>query len=206
MTQKKKHKITNFKHGENTTEADHVPMTLKMKIKITPEKTEKVEILNFKDQNALKMFRENTSNTTEFSQCMESKLPFNIKINNWKHLIEKHCKTAFPTIRIRRNCLKPEPTDNLINKRDELLKHTTKHNSQEISSLNVSIANMIANQERIKCHKMKMFCDQSGSINVAEIWKMKKKMWPSKPASLPQAKINHKGKLISSGTDIKFQC
>ena len=62
---------------------------------------------------------------------------------------------------------------------------------------------MIANQERIKCHKLKKFCDQSRSINVAEIWKMKKKMWPSKPTSLPQAKINHKGKLISSGRDIK---
>ena len=100
---------------------------------------------------------------------MDSKLPFNTKIDNWSHLIEKHCKAAFQTIRIRTKNLKPEPTDSLINKRNELLKHTIKHDSEEISNINVSIANMIANQERIKCHKLKMFCDQSSSINVAEI-------------------------------------
>ena len=108
----------------------------------------------------------------------------------------------FPTIRIRRNTLKPEPTDILINKRTELLKHTTE-DSEEMRVLNNSIANLIAKQERYKCHKFKKFCDQGGSMNLTEIWKMKKKLWPTKPSSLPQAKINQQGKLVSSGRDVK---
>ena len=46
--------------------------------------------------------------------------------------------------------------------------------------------------------------DQNGSINVTEIWKIKKKTWPTKPTSLPQAKNNHQGKLVLSGSDIKY--
>ena len=200
----RKHKITNYKHGDKTTEADHVPMTLKMNIKITLEKPDKVEILNFKDQSAMKKFRENITNTKDFSQCIESKLPFNKKINNWKHLLEQHCKNEFPTIRIRRNNLKPEPTDSIINKRNELLKHTTEDASEDLRNLDVSIASMIAVQERIKCHKLKKFCDQNGSINMTEIWKMKKKLCPSKPSSLTQAKIYHQGKLVSFCRDVKL--
>ena len=73
-----------------------------------------------------------------------------------------------------------------------------------LRSLNVSIAERISVQERLKCHKLNKFCDQNGSIYVTEIWKMKKKIWPTKPTSLPQAKKIHQGKLVSSGNDIKY--
>ena len=62
---------------------------------------------------------------------------------------------------------------------------------------------MIATEQRLKCHKFKKFCDQSGSTNMSEMWKIKKKLWPKKSSSLPTAKINHFGKLVSSGKDLK---
>ena len=36
------------------------------------------------------------------------------------------------------------------------------------------------------------------------MWKLKKKMWPNKQSSLPTAKIDHMGRLVSSAKDIKF--
>ena len=36
------------------------------------------------------------------------------------------------------------------------------------------IADIIAKEERLKCHMMKQFCDQSGSTNLTEMWKKKK--------------------------------
>ena len=35
------------------------------------------------------------------------------------------------------------------------------------------------------------------------MWKLKKKLWPKKSSSLPAAKINHFGKLVSSAKDLK---
>ena len=52
----------------------------------------------------------------------------------------------------------------------------------------------------MKYHKLKKFCDQ----NVTEVWKMNKKIWQTKPSTLLQAKINHQGKLVQSGSDVKL--
>ena len=75
--------------------------------------------------------------------------------------------------------------------------------SDELKHLNVKIADMISHEQRIKCHKMKKFCDQSGSKNMAEMWNLKKRLWPKNKMSLPAAKINHQGKLISNPKNIK---
>ena len=68
----------------------------------------------------------------------------------------------------------------------------------------MKIANTIASEERLKCHIMKQFCGQNGSINVSEMWKVKKKLWPNKASSLPAAKLNHQGQLVSTATDINI--
>ena len=75
------HKITKFKDGNNTTESDHTPMLIKVNLKVAPERPEVIELLNFKDQKAQQRFKENTSKTTEFSDCKKSKLTFNEKID-----------------------------------------------------------------------------------------------------------------------------
>ena len=119
-------------------------------------------------------------------------------------MLDKHCRTAFPTIRIRKNKLRKSQSDVLIDKRNALLKgNVTDLISEEINNLNVRIANIISDEERLKCHVLKNFWDQSGSVNMSEMWKLKKKMWPNKQSSLPTAKINHKGRLVSSPKDIK---
>ena len=68
--------------------------------------------------------------------------------------------------------------------------------------LNVKIANTIASEERLKCHIMRQFCGENGSINMSEMWKVKKKLWPTKASSLPAAKLNHQGQLVSTAAEI----
>ena len=77
-----------------------------------------------------------------------------------------------------------------------------KYNHDVLEDLNVKIANTIAVEERLKCHVMKKFCTQNGSINVSEMWKVKKKLWPNKASSLPTAKLNHHGMLVSTAAEI----
>ena len=41
------------------------------------------------------------------------------------------------------------------------------------------------------------YCDRNESGVLSEMWKMKKKLFPKKPSTLPSAKINHRGKLVT---------
>ena len=50
----------------------------------------------------------------------------------------------------------------------------------------------------------KQFTNQNGSINTSEMWKLKKKLWPKKASSLPAAKFNHRGKLVSTAGEVKM--
>ena len=131
------HKITNYKDGNNPTESDHTPMWIKVNLKVGPERPEVIEVLNFKDEKAQHRFKENTSNTTEFSDCLKSKDKFNEKIDKWKHILEKHCKQAFPVMRIRKKNLKSSPVDKLIDRRNTLNNQSIDKNSEELEHLNV---------------------------------------------------------------------
>ena len=158
-----KHIMTNYKGGKNTTKADHALMTMKVKLKVTNVKPEKVEMLNFKDTVGQIRFKESTSNNVELLNCFKGQSSSSDKINNWIHMLKKHCQVAFPTIRIRRKTLKPSPSDKLISERNALYKSTLEKDVKEVNILNVKIANLIANEQRLKCHMMKQFCDQNGS-------------------------------------------
>ena len=101
-------------------------------------------------------------------------------MNKWKHLLDEHCNRAFPKIRIRQNNLKPSKADQIINERNSLMKGKLNYDKDHLDNLNVKIANTISEKERLKCHAMKKFCSEKGSINVSEMWKVKKKLWPIK--------------------------
>ena len=77
-----------------------------------------------------------------------------------------------------------------------------KYNHDVLEDLNVKIANTIALEERLKCHVMKKFCSQNGSLSVSEMLKVKKKLWPNKASSLPTPKLNHNGMFVSTTSEI----
>ena len=200
------HRITNFnnvKKGGKTTEADHTPMWIEINLKISPEKTEKIELTNFKDPVAQKNFKRMTDETEEFTRCTESEKNITDKIEIWKHLLNDHCKKSFKKMRIRKKKLKPSKADKLINERNKLIKNHKEENSEEIKKLDMEISNTIATEEREKFLQFKQFEDQNGSTNMSEMWKLKKKLWPKKASALPAAKINHHGKIVSTGNEVK---
>ena len=61
----------------------------------------------------------------------------------------------------------------------------------------------MAEEGRSKAHEFRKFCDKGSTLNVTEMWKLKKRMWPKKTNALPVAKRDHRGKLISSPADLK---
>ena len=51
--------------------------------------------------------------------------------------------------------------------------------------------------------KFKQFSDNPEQMNMSQMWKIFKKMWPKNSGVLPVAKRNFKGKIVSSQNDLK---
>ena len=65
------------------------------------------------------------------------------------------------------------------------------------------ISEILAEEGKSKAYKFKKYCSQSGSVNVSEMWKLKKKLWPKNIEHIQTGKINHQGKLITAPEDLK---
>ena len=49
----------------------------------------------------------------------------------------------------------------------------------------------------------KYFSENPETINMQQVWKLLKNLWPKSPAILPTAKRNHRGKIVSGPAEIK---
>ena len=76
-------------------------------------------------------------------------------------------------------------------------------NSKDIDMIDKRISDIEAEESRSKIVKnFKYFSDNPENINISEMWKILKKIWP-KYSQLQIAKRNHKGKIVSRPNEIK---
>ena len=74
IDENKQHILTNYRAGKKNGKAvdsDHYTEYLDLNIEITKEKTERLEIFNFKDKISQEVFKKNTSKTDQFTKCFE---------------------------------------------------------------------------------------------------------------------------------------
>ena len=76
-------------------------------------------------------------------------------------------------------------------------------NAEEVHDIDKHIAEIIAEEEKCKANKFVKYCDQTGVMNIKEMWNLKKKLWPKKETALPIAKKNHSRRIISSPLDLR---
>ena len=123
----KDHILTNYKAAKKTGRAvdtDHFTLYLDMDIEIVKEKPVRQEIYNFKDKNSQEIFKINTSETTEFSECFDGKNSIIEEVENWRKVLNYHCSKAFKKIRIKDKKYKPINKDvrRLIDERNNLIR------------------------------------------------------------------------------------
>ena len=75
------------------------------------------------------------------------------------------------------------------------MKKSLNNNKLELEAL---IAQLIIKEKINKAQEFRKFCNLTGTISLHKMRKMKKELWPKKKASLPVAKKNNKGQLITS--------
>ena len=92
-----------------------------------------------------------------------------------------------------------------IDQRNKLLTlDETPEIKNKIEEIDEVIAMMEADENREKIFKkFKTFSDNPETLNLQQIWKLNKKLWPKAGISLPTAKRNHRGKIVSAPGEIK---
>ena len=93
----------------------------------------------------------------------------------------------------------------LIEERNRISGNIDQKNTKEkIEQLDIEISEIEALENRNKIIKnFKAYSDNPESVNLQQMWKQHKKLWPKCSNNLPTAKKNHKGKLVSNPGALK---
>ena len=65
------------------------------------------------------------------------------------------------------------------------------------------IAEILEVEEKNKAQMFKDFCNESNSINISEMWKLKQNIWPKKHETLPTGKFNNQGHMVTDHEELK---
>ena len=120
--------------------------------------------------------------------------------------MQTFCSKSFKKIRIRKKNIKPlkSPFQKLIDERNYLSNLADDENKDKLEELTRKISELEAEENRNKLIKnFKEFSDNPETINLQQVWKTLKRIWPKTGSSLPVAKKNHRGKIVSGPKDIK---
>ena len=203
----KKYVLTNYENvrkGGKANNSDHNSQYLDLVIRTNIEKPVRTEVWNLKCEKSQEIFKKQTSETKEFSECFQNKLPIFKQIENWKIILKIKIQSSFKKIRIKgdpKKMLHPEMSI-LIDKRNKLMKDGRK--TIEIDKLETAISDIEAEINRNKIIKyFKSYSENPESINLNQVWKTMKRLCPKNQTKIPIAKKNRRGKIISEPDKLK---
>ena len=94
---------------------------------------------------------------------------------------------------------------NLISRRNMLSRNQDQESKTKVKEINHKISCLEAEDNRNKLvKKFKCFSDNPENLNMPQMWKLLKKIWPKVGISLPTAKRNHMGKIVSGARELKI--
>ena len=114
------------------------------------------------------------------------------QVEDWRKVLKQYCGKAFKKIRVKKKTLKPINSDisKLIKEKNELSKLRDVPNVEEaIETIDRNISEIEALENRkIILENFKSYSDNPETINMQEMWKKNKKLWPKCDNNLPTAK------------------
>ena len=189
--------------------SDHFTTILEMSISIPHIVEERVELFNFRNVDCQEKFKENTEENSKLTECFETEENFDSQCNKWMKNLNETFHESFKKIRIR-NRVKESEENILFKEKLQLINEQKKNPSKndelqkEIDKKEKELSNLVSKKNRDKVVSNFKHLDGSfGDFVTSGVWKIKKKVFPKNQKTLPSAKIDIKGRLITSKSDIK---
>ena len=99
---KKEHILTNYRKVGKSTDSDHFTQYMDLNLEFLKEKPIRQEMFNFKNEKSQKLFKTQTSETLEFTNCFEGGETLEKQVENWREVLNSYCKKSFKKIRIKK--------------------------------------------------------------------------------------------------------
>ena len=153
IDEEKQYILTNYRNIKNrgkATDSDHFTQYLDLDLEFIKEKPVRQEIFDFKDEEAQKVFKTLTSETTEFTNCFKGDDSLETKIEKWREVLRLGCQNSFRKIRIKKSRTKQisGTIKTLIDKRSKLLREEIlgKSRIDEVKQLYCNICHYDCNE------------------------------------------------------------
>ena len=186
-------KFSKFNGCTKIIKSDHNILFLKVKCSwSTSLKTERVEIFNLRNKECQKQFFEDTNSTSILSNSLENRQVVGggkIWLKNLNTIIHRN----FKKIRITAKHKEDKIQKLITNRRNE----NESLNDDEISEL-ISVRN-----RKVILEQVSGTADLSGNLSRLKMWKLKQKICPKIENSVPVAKLDERGNLVSNTTEMK---
>ena len=202
----RKFSLTNF--NGKVKDSDHFTLILEVNLSLQRRKKQRMEMFNFKNQECQELFHRNTSNRLELLQCFNNENSVVHQGDKWFQVLNNIFHESFSKIRIT-NKVKETEVSKLMKQRTDLKSRKDVSIQDEVLDLEIEIlekkiSKLVAEENRNKVfNNFENLANTDGSTNTNGMWKLKKQIFPKNPPSLPSAKKDSKGNLISSHEELK---
>ena len=180
--------------------SDHNSLITELNINIPRTKPDRRVVFRFKEEEDFKKYYKMTSDNAKFTNILDSLAEdnFDAKINQWNKVFKRTLHSCFRKVRINKND-KLLRSNSLYKKRQKAIHE---ENEEEVERTEEKMAEYEAmkNMEELMFNINEL---KRSNGNQASIWKLKKKMFPKNKSSLPVAKRNRAGKIITNVEELK---
>ena len=190
-------------------ESDHSQIELFLDLKHPNKNRERVEIYDFKNIESQNIYREESSKSL-LSNHFKNNQKTQTQFSSWYAGFQSLLKRCFKKIRLTGRTKKSE-ISKLIMERRDIMRKLKEAKDEDIEELETKLNKIEANittkvqdaNFKIISENFKSMINNSSNFNSNGLWKIKRKMFPSKKTRKNMVKKNKNGKLITNPSELK---
>ena len=191
------------------TYSDHYTTFLDMSLSFQPNTEPRSEYFNFRNIECQEKFKQMTEDNKQFIECFQTNESFEVQSKKFMKTLNNTFQSSFKKIR-NRNKVNISEENKLFAEKLKLINEQKKNptvnlNLQEkIDEIEEKLSNLVSKKNRDKVvNNFKSLDGTFGDNFATGMWNIKKKIFPKNKPTLPTAKLNINGMLVTSRFDVK---
>ena len=207
IDEERKYALTSYLNGKVKT-SDHFTEIVDFNINFMKQKPIREEHFNFKNSECQEIFKNILDSEDNLVKCLDNSDDLDIQVDNWFKELNKIFHRSFKKIRVS-NKIKETESSQLFQKRSLVIQSIKKNPNDEklkaeLEDIESDLSKVVGKENHEKIYDTFKTLDQNDGENfVNGIWNIKKKEFPKISASVPSAKVDVNGRMISDPNGIK---
>ena len=187
---------------------DHFTEIIHFDINFRKQKPVREEYFNFKNKECQQLFRKLLQEENNLTKCLLNDNDLESQTENWYSELNKLFLRCFKKIR-KTNKIKETDISLLIKRRSDLNQKIKKDPNndelrRELDGIELNLTTLVSKENRDKLFENFQKLDQNEGDSFSHgIWSLKKKAFPKIAPSVPAAKIDVNGRMVTDQAGIK---